>query len=148
MPLYYHVAPGDDKSDIFGYMVDGNGALSLRLDYRGRTRCSTTPAPTVVVGPGAGTGATANIVAGSTDDIGTLRVVCGTSTLPASVIATITFHDPYQTPPFVQLQARDAVGAAAIYYVSTTTTQAVISTTNAPTASQTILVDYDFTGGQ
>lgn len=136
-----------DQSDTFGVSLDPvSGQLSTRLDYRGRMRASNTPAGTVVVGAAAGNGATsASLVAGSTDDIGTLQVVAA-GTTAAGTLATITFHDPYITAPFVQLQARDAVGAAAIYYATTTTTQLVVKVTNAP-AVGTLLVDYDCTGG-
>jgi hypothetical protein len=121
--------------------------MSHRLDYRGRNRASSTPAGTVVVGAAAGNGATsATLVAGSTDDIGTVSVVAA-GTTASGTLATITFHDAWLTAPFVQLQARDAVGAAAIYYATTTTTQLVIKVTNAP-AVGTLLVDYDCTGGQ
>jgi hypothetical protein len=135
-----------DTTDAFGYIVDASGALSHRLDYRGRNRASSTPAGSVAVGAQAGTGATATLVAGSTDDIGTVSILVGT-TPAAGTMATITFHDAYINAPFVQLQARDAVGAAAIYYATTTTTQLVIKTTNIPGAG-TLLVDYDCTGGQ
>lgn len=141
-----HVSQQGDGTDVFAFQVDSTGALSTRLDYRGRNRCSTTPPGTIAVGAGAGTGATASLVAGSTDDIGTVSIVVGT-TPSAGTMCTITFHDPYTTAPFVQLQARDAVGAAAIYYATTTTTQLTIKTTNAPGAG-TLLVDYDCTGGQ
>lgn len=135
-----------DLSDVFGVTVDPSGALSHRLDYRGRNRASSTPPGTVAVGAQAGGGATATLVAGSTDDIGTVSIVIGTSPA-AGTMATITFHDAFVNAPFVQLQARDAVGALAIYYATTTTTQLVIKTTNTPGAG-TLLVDYDCTGGQ
>jgi hypothetical protein len=106
MPIFNSL--GIDALDTFGITLPG-GQLSSRLDYRGRNRASTTPPGTVAVGAGAGTGATASLLAGSTDDIGTLSVVIGT-TPAAGTLATITFHDPYPTAPFVQLQARDAVG--------------------------------------
>lgn len=140
-----HQAFQGDTEDIFAYQVDNTGAVSHRLDYRGRNRASNTPAGTVAVGAQAGTGATASLVAGSTDDIGTVSITLGT-TPTAGTMAVITFHDPFITAPFVQLQARDAVGAAAIYYALTTTTQLTIKTTNNPT-SGTMLVDYDCTGG-
>lgn len=144
MPIYNRVTA--DGTDLMGVVVDPSGAMSHRLDYRGRNRASSTPAGTVAVGAQAGTGATATLVAGSTDDIGTVSILVGTSPAPGTM-CTITFHDAWLTAPFVQLQARDAVGAAAIYYATTTTTQLVIKTTNTPGAG-TLLVDYDCTGGQ
>ena len=138
--------PSQDTSDVFAIQCDPTGALSTRLDYRGRNRAGTVPAGSVVVGAGAGTGATASLVAGSTDDIGTVQINTGTSPA-AGTVATITYHDPYVTAPFVQLQARDSAGAAGIYYCTTTTTQLVIKTVNALPASSTVLVDYDLTGG-
>ena len=144
MPIYNRVTA--DSTDLMGVVVDPSGAMSHRLDYRGRNRASSTPAGTVAVGAAAGNGATsATLVAGSTDDIGTVQVVAA-GTTAAGTLCTITFHDPWLTAPFVQLQARDAVGAAAIYYATTTTTQLVIKVTNAP-ATGTLLVDYDCTGG-
>jgi hypothetical protein len=132
--------------DAFGYqMPDGN--LSHRLDYRGRNRASTTPAGTVVVGAAAGAGASASLVAGSTDDIGTLTInLNGTPT--TGVLATITFHDPFVNAPFVQLQGRDALGVKSVYYATTTTTQLVLNAAVAPASTGTIQVDYDCTGGQ
>jgi hypothetical protein len=142
-----HVYQGTGTDDAFGWQLpDGN--FSHRLDYRGRNRASNTPAGTVVVGAGAGTGASASLVAGSTDDIGTVQINSGTATLSNNTVATITFHDPFVTAPFVQLQARDLAGGSGVYFCTTSTTQLVIKTVNALTVSSTILVDYDCTGGQ
>lgn len=140
-----------DLSDVFGVTLDPiSGQLSGRLDYRGRNRAATTPAGTVAVGAGAGAGGgtpTASLVAGSTDDIGTISIHCGTTPV-AGVTATLTFHDAFVTAPFVQLQARDSAGATGIYYATTTTTTLTISTVNALGTGATVLVDYDCTGGQ
>lgn len=145
MPVTYKQT--SDQSDTFGVTLDPqSGQLSTRLDYRGRMRASNTPSGSAAVQAGAGTGATASLVAGSTDDIGTVRINTGTSPAAGAQVI-ITFHDAYVTAPFVQLQARDAAGAGAIYYATTSTTQLTISTTNIPAASSTLLVDYDCTGG-
>ena len=144
MPIYNRVTA--DSTDLFGVVVDPSGAMSHRLDYRGRNRASSTPAGTIAVGAAAGNGATsATLGAGSTDDIGTISVVAA-GTTASGVLCTLTFHDAWLVAPFVQLQARDAKGAGAIFYATTTTTQLVINVTNAP-ATGTILVDYDCTGG-
>ena len=146
MPLTPHVSNNDDKSDIFAYQVDSSGALSQRFDYRGRNRAASTPVGSIAVGAGAGTGATASIVTGSTDGVGTLQITCGTST-SAGTLAVLTFHDVFNAAPFVQLQPRDAVGAAANYYATTTTSALTIKSASAPTASSVLLVDYDLTSG-
>lgn len=136
-----------DTTDVFGYTVDGSGVFSHRLDYRGRNRASNTPPGTVALGSGVGGGSpTISLVAGSTDDIGTINLHLGTGS-PQGQLCIITFHDPYPVAPFVQLQARDAAGAGGIYFATTSTTQLIISCVNVILAGSIVLVDYDCTGG-
>jgi hypothetical protein len=61
-------------------------------------------APTITLGPGAGTGASFYNVSGSNDMAGVIEVVTGSSPAGSgAIVATITFNTPYASSPTVIL---------------------------------------------
>jgi hypothetical protein len=71
------------------------------------------PVPTVVIGAGAGAGVDAAAAVSGTDLSMLLTVVAdGSPAGSNAVIATVTFANPYETAPHVQLSAANAAAAA------------------------------------
>jgi hypothetical protein len=141
MPVFQAITAGQDQLGVQLY----SGALGARFDSLARPRAATTPAPTAVVGAGAGTGATVTSVTG-TDSVGNVTIQTGTSPAAGTVV-TVTFSTPFTTAPFVQLEPKDSGGAAALYYVNSTTTTFTVKTVNVPPASTAVSFDYTVTGG-
>lgn len=133
-------------TDTFLYQ-NPDGSFGVRFDVFGRRRNGTqAAAPTVASGAGAGTSPTVTVVAGSTDEFGTLSVAAGSSTA-AGILGTITFANAYKTAPNVVLTAQDVNSAAAGLYATTTATTLVIKATSAVTASQTTKINWHAVGG-
>lgn len=133
-----------DNSDALSVATPG-GKTGARFDYMGRPRAGTTGAPTAVIGANAGTGASFTAAVGS-DSAGNLTYSTGTSPA-AGTMLTVTFNTPYLTAPFVQVEPKDAAGASAVYYVTSSTTGFVLKSVNAPAASTAMSVDYMVVGG-
>lgn len=76
-----------------------SGAISLAGTITSPRWNPSGTAPTIAVGAGAGTGATASVLAGSTNAVGQLTVTSGTVPTPTSVIATITFNGTVSPAP-------------------------------------------------
>ena len=144
MPNYFSVAP-ESGADALSVQVNSAGAVGARFDYLGRERCGTTAKPTVVLGTGAGTGASVTSVTG-TDCDGNVTIQTGTSPTAGQVVFTMTFSAPYSSAPFAQLQPRDA-GASALFYAVTTTTTLVVKSVNALPASTAVSLDFETCGG-
>ena len=142
MPIFSN--PNPESNDSFA-VTNPDGSLSMRIDSWGRERCGTGTKPTVAIGAGAGTGATVTSNTGSDCD-GNVTIQTGTSPSVGTVF-TLTFAHPYVTAPYCQLQPRDA-GASALFYATTTTTQMVVKSVNAVTASVALSLDYETCGGQ
>lgn len=75
------------------------GAISMTGNVTSPRWVSSGTAPTIAVGAGAGTGATASILAGSTNAVGQLTVTSGTVPAPATVVATVTFNGTVSPAP-------------------------------------------------
>jgi hypothetical protein len=142
----YRIADGTN-TDQLGVQLQ-SGAVGARFDFLGRERQGTTPKPVVALGAGAGTGPTGLTTTG-TDSHGNITFTSGTTPPASSTIATLTFSTPWQgtNPPIVQVEAKDAGGAAALYYGNCTNTTLTIKTVNALTASVPVSFDYVVIGG-
>lgn len=103
-----------------------------------------TAAPTVVVGTGAGTGATTSVI--GTDLAGTITVVAGTLPTASAVISTLTFNKAYASAPFCVFSASNSnagLASLSVYETSTATTMVLNATTSALTAALTFTWNYN-----
>ena len=141
MPIpHLHAADGTDATSV----KNSDGTLGARFDSYGRERQGTQPGPTVAVGAGAAGGTGSSVVAHTgTDNIGNIQIHSGTVPV-AGALATVTFAVPFTgtNPPIVQLEAKDAGGAAIFYYATCTNTVLTVNTQLAAAASTNYAFDY------
>ena len=135
---------GSDQDDALIIHDDQLGAAVARWDYRGR-RVVAGPAPTVAAGTGAGTGATATIVAGD-DSACRVTVTCGSTALASGVLATISLSAAFANAPFVALGRRDAGSAALALFATSTASTIAIQSATTPAASATYSFDVLLVG--
>lgn len=104
--------------------------------------------PTVAVGAGAGTGATASLTNG-TDQHGAVSVTTGSAGWAAGTLATVTFATPYTVAPYaVSVDAGDANSTKLFLYATVTNTALTLSVaTPATGASQVFVIYYTLFGG-
>ena len=123
------------------------------LDVVGRVRTSglvaTGNAPTVAAQTGLGTGGSAQIIGGSTDQAGRVRMSTGASAVNGNAaMATITFNQAFDAAPrFVQLSPRNQAACretAKFYVDGMSTTQAVIYGSNGGNPSVSSVFDFDY----
>lgn len=97
----------DSFGAVTNYLQKGNIVLNyspLLLKEVSVTKLiGNNTAPTIAVGPGAGTGASAYLEPNAHDIAGTIILTTGTSLPGSAVLATITFGTPFTTPPHVIL---------------------------------------------
>lgn len=142
MPVFiYESSKGGDALGV--KLTDGN--IVARFDSSGRRRIGTTTAPTVVVGAGAGSSATATVA--GTDEHGVITVTTGASGAGAGTLATLTFYGAYNTAPTVSVGFGDQYSAAAEVYYTSTATAVVIKAAATPASSQALKITYHAVGG-
>lgn len=100
----------------------------LRIKQSGETtlvnshlKSTQTSAPTIAVGPSAGTGSLASI-ASATDVAGVVSITTGTLGISTGSYATITFNKAYLVAPIVLLTPANGTISTSVYVTSTTTT--------------------------
>jgi hypothetical protein len=80
--------------------ISGNGQ-TVTFDQYGFMRRTQTPAPTVALGPGGGTGGSPSASVRGTDEVGAITVVTGASTPGGrSNVVTFTYAFPFQNVPY------------------------------------------------
>lgn len=130
-------------TDVFSYANADGTNICARFDQFGRRRVGTTPAPSVALGAAAGTGSPSATVTG-TDEAGVINITAGTSPTTGTLV-TLTFNQAFATAPVVHVTPQDANGAAADYWVASTTAHFVVSAATAIGGNTKI--SYTLTGG-
>lgn len=132
-------------NDQVGLVLDTNGKLGARFDYRGRRRANADVAPTVAAGSAAGTSPTVTVT--GTDECGVVSVTAGT-TPGTGTLATVTFSEAYQTAPAVALVAENDTAATQLgVWCTVSTTALTIKCRTAGTAAVVYLINYVVVGG-
>lgn len=106
-------------------------------------------APTIAVGAGGGTGATASIV--GTDVGGEITLNTGTTPSTGATAVTVTFHRAFGSAPFVSLSPANAnaallSGVTAVYITATTTTFVITTGSTGLTGSVTYKWNFGVIG--
>lgn len=95
--------------------------------------------PAIAKGTAVGGGGTVSL--SGSDTAGSIAINTGSSP-PAGCFATITFSEPYATTPHVVLTPVGTPSASLNYYITRSTTNFVICSTNAASAGQSFGFDY------
>lgn len=132
-------------NDQVGLVLDTNGKLGARFDYRGRRRLNADVAPTVAAGTAAGTSPTVTVT--GTDECGVVSVTAGTSP-GTGTLATITFSDAYATTPALALVTENDSAATQLgVWCMVSTTALTIKCRTAGTGAAVYLINYVVVGG-
>ena len=95
--------------------------------------------PGITKGSAVGSGGTVSL--SGSDTAGSVAINTGGSP-PAGCFATVTFSEPYSTTPHVVITPISAAAAGLDYYITRSTTNFVICSTNAAGAGQNFGFDY------
>ena len=131
-------------NDQVGLVLDPNGKLGARFDYRGRRRLNADVAPTVAAGTAAGTSPTVSVA--GTDEFGVVTVTLGSSPTTGT-LATVTFAEAYASAPIcIAVTQNDTTAALQLYANATTTALTIGNHTSTPSAG-TYKISYHVIGG-
>ena len=133
-------------NDQVGLVLDSNGKLGARFDYRGRRRVNADVAPTVAAGTAAGTSPTVSVA--GTDEFGVVSVTGGSGSPSAGTLATVTFSEAYATTPALALVVQNDSEATQLgVYCTVSTTALTIKCRTAATSADVYSINYVVVGG-
>ncbi len=116
------------------------GALQLNGDLK-LTHHITAGGTIPGISKGTGVGGGGTVSLSGSDTAGSIAVNTG-STPPIGCFATVTFSEPFATTPHVVISPVGTASAGLNYYITRSTTQFIICSTNAAPASESFGFDY------
>ncbi len=126
------VPAGGGKVAVGTNIASANAILAIK---DGHLQSQQTTAPTIVVNDNAGIGASASVLATSSDVAGNFTITTGGGVWAAGAQATITFNKTYGTSPKVIILATNLNAANKTIYVTSNTTSFTIFFTAAAVGS-------------
>jgi hypothetical protein len=140
--------PIDNLSTSPAFSGDSYGDLVM---YNGHFGTIQTTNPTVSTLPGAGSGGSlgATLLAGSTDNAGSILLVCGSSSTASGSVVRLTFYTNYSTTAIMVCTYADSNASSPTLYVIPPTMAngyIDIAMMTAPTVGATYYINYIIIG--